>query len=292
MDLVIQIQAIIMLKRKSSFSEGARMIAGHRQKESIDKIVKSLIADSAVIAVFLKGSIAKEQDDEYSDVDLYCMVTETLMHDFLHRRLMHLEKYKSMVFVEEVNFVAPQIVAVFEDGLHFDLYTVTEKSLVRTGEVKALYDPTQKLRDYQNEGFCIDTESIEQLLDELTFNLLEFDAAYNRNDLIWASRLASHMMGTLSLILRAVKDPQNGKLGMKRLSQYLSDDEHEKLSAIMDGIGPSDLHNGVIQILAFIDELILTYALSMKHEAFYHMMSKQIRESVYENEMVKPSKSE
>ncbi len=268
------------------------MVAGHRQRESIDIILKSLISDPAVIAVFLKGSIAKEHDDEYSDVDLYCMVTETLMHDFLHRRLAHLEKYKRMVFTEEVNFVAPQIVAVFEDGLHFDLYTVTEKTLVCTGEIMTLYDPNLMLREYQNEGFSIDTEGIKQLLDELTFNLLEFDAAYNRNDLIWASRLLSHMTGTLSLILRAVKDPQNGKLGMKRLSHYLSNDEHDKFSAIMDRIGPSTLHIGVIKILTFIDELILEYDLSIGHEAFYHMISKQIRESVYENEMVKSSKSE
>lgn len=36
--------------------------------------------------------------------------------------------------------VAPQIVAVFEDGLHFDLYTVTKKTFVCTGEIMILYD--------------------------------------------------------------------------------------------------------------------------------------------------------
>lgn len=42
--------------------------------DAINVVVGALKDDSAVRALFLKGSLAKDVGDEYSDVDLYCLV--------------------------------------------------------------------------------------------------------------------------------------------------------------------------------------------------------------------------
>jgi predicted nucleotidyltransferase len=107
-----------------------------KQLDAIDKILPFVIKDDAVRAVFLKGSIARDEIDEYSDVDFYCMVKNEKMNDFLKRRVDYIEQYKPLIFCEDVNFVGPQIVGVFDNGLHFDLYTVTYDSLQRTDEIK------------------------------------------------------------------------------------------------------------------------------------------------------------
>jgi predicted nucleotidyltransferase len=95
------------------------------QNEAIRVVSQALIKDSAVRAVFLKGSHARGEEDAFSDVDMYCLLNCDLMEGFLERRISYLENYRKLIYWSESDFVGPQIVGFFEDGLHFDLYTVT-----------------------------------------------------------------------------------------------------------------------------------------------------------------------
>lgn len=61
------------------------------------------------------------------------------MDAFLEKRLSYLDDYMLMIYYEYVNFVADQIVAIYEDGFHFDLYTVTENSLPYLDKAKINY---------------------------------------------------------------------------------------------------------------------------------------------------------
>lgn len=88
-----------------------------RQEEAVKKVYSEIMRDKLVRAVFLKGSIARGECDEYSDVDFYCMVDEERKEEFLSKRIKYLESYKPLIYYSEENFVGPQIVAVFEDGL-------------------------------------------------------------------------------------------------------------------------------------------------------------------------------
>ena len=99
------------------------------QYDAINIIAKAIIDDGLVEACYLKGSIARQEEDEYSDVDLYCLVSLENEATFLKKRIQYLETYKPILFFEEVNFVGPQLVCVFENGLHFDLYMQNKQNL-------------------------------------------------------------------------------------------------------------------------------------------------------------------
>lgn len=249
-----------------------------RQEEAIKKVYSEIIKDKLVRAVFLKGSIARGECDEYSDVDFYCMVDKEREEDFLSKRIVYLESYKPLIYYSEENFVGPQIVAVFEDGLHFDLYTVTKENLHYTDQVKVIYDPEALLKNYKNEKFLLSNEEIVKYFDEITFMLLEFEAAYMRNDLIWASRLGSHISGYLSIILRYLYDKDNAKLGLKRLHQKMDNGTYEKYKEAMDLIGPSYLPQGVILLCEIAEEILgklpNEILQNINKEFFYFMFNK------------------
>lgn len=260
-----------------------KMIGGIKMKQldAVNKIVPLIIEDDAVRAVFLKGSIARGEFDQFSDVDFYCMVKDEQADDFLKKRISYMEKYRPLIFHQELNFVGPQIAGVFEDGLHFDLYTVTQNSMKRTDAIKILYDPEKLLSQYESETFTISDNELLDIFDEISFTLLEFEAAYCRNDLLWASRLGNHIIGYLSIILRHIYDPENAQLGLKRLNKKLDNDINLKLITAMDLLGPSTVLQGVKSSLSIVDEVIekLPENVSSKiNTVFYNSMAGKIAE--------------
>ena len=86
--------------------------------------------------------MGKGDGDQDSDVDLYCLVHEEDLDDRFRKRLYYLRHYQELLYWSEANFVAPQIVAVFSNGLHLDLYTVTLNTLQQTDMIKIIYDQT------------------------------------------------------------------------------------------------------------------------------------------------------
>lgn len=227
-----------------------------KQLNAINKILPFVIEDKAVQAVFLKGSIARDESDEFSDIDFYCMVKEEELDSFLIRRLDYMKQYKPLIFHQEVNFVGPQIVGVYNNGLHFDLYTVTYETLKRTDEIKVLYDPEDLLTQYKAEKLTIDENDLLENFNEISFVLLEFEVAYCRNDLIWASRLGSHIVGYLAIILRWLYDSDNAQLGLKRLYKKMDNNMLDRLSKAMDLLGPSSVLQGINQLIKIVDEVI------------------------------------
>lgn len=145
--------------------------------------------------------------------------------------------------------------AVYDNGLHFDLYTVSRESLQNTDEIKVLYDPEDLLVGYQAEALRLSKEEARKHFDEFTFILLEFEAAYGRDDLIWAARLAGHLSGKLALILRHVFDEDRAKLGFKRLNAALEPDLRRKMRTAMNLSGPDYLSEGVVRLIDIAAEV-------------------------------------
>lgn len=252
-----------------------------KQLDAISKIVPILIEDNAVRAIFLKGSIARGEMDEFSDVDFYCLVEKEEIENFLAKRVTYMRHYRPLMFLEEVNFVCPQVVGVFDDGLHFDFYTVTVDSLNRTGEIKVLYDPERLLSQYRAESLAMTDDDIVKCFNSISFTMLEFVAAYNRKDLVWASRLGSHLTGDVSLILRYIYDPDHAKLGLKRLNKKLDKDKQSKLTNAVDLLGPSYLPQGVALLAEIVNELLeeLPKEITDKmNKTFLHAASKKVLE--------------
>ena len=101
-------------------------------EEAVETLVASLKQDDLVQAIFLKGSMGRNEHDDYSDIDLYCLVDEEALAEFLPRRLNHIRAYKELLYFDDIHIIAPQILAVYENFVHLDLFTVTEE-LCRKG---------------------------------------------------------------------------------------------------------------------------------------------------------------
>lgn len=251
---------------------------GIRQREAIEAVYKAVIKERGVKAVFLKGSIARGQSDQHSDVDLYCLVEKEFVSNFLDKRVDILDKYRPIIYFSEANFVCPQIVAVFDNGLHFDLYTTSDITS-STDSIKALYDPKGLLSDYKQ----IKDENRENLvatkINSISFTLLEFEAAYKRNDYLWATRLGHHMTGDISVILSYLYDKEKPYLGLKRLYKNLDVKLLRKLTKAVDLVKPSTILSGVKSITRLLDDqlnLLPKEVLEKVNLDFYKFMKNKI----------------
>lgn len=226
-----------------------------KQFDAINTIMDSLKKDDAILSIFLKGSIASGKYDEWSDVDMYCLVDEDKEVGFLSRRIEHLESYKKIICKFDVNFVAPQIVAVFEDTLHLDLYTVTKNKTPTTDNIKILHDPMNLLSDYEAKSFSILDADIPNYFDEISFNFLEFEAAYMRKDYLWASTIASYMFDYTVTLIRHLYAPETAKLGIKKLNTVIDDHLYDRLLIIAEKMSPVDPLVGVRELINLIKEI-------------------------------------
>jgi len=254
---------------------------GERQHEAIEKLVEVLSQDNSVKAIFLKGSIARGQGDHHSDVDMYCIIGENAMGDFLKKRLQYLEAYKPLIYWSESNFVGPQIVGVYDDGLHIDLYSISLDVMKNTDEMKVLYDPDNLLKDYKFVKPEPSAEEIARVFNGFTFSLLEFEAAYCRKDLLWASRLGSHMLGDLSIILSHLYDHKKPYIGLKHLHLSLEPEMKEKLVEANNLIGPNELPHGIVKMVEIADDVLTALPKEIyKHinKGFFRFMANKINQ--------------
>ena len=219
------------------------------QQDAIDCITKLVLDTQHVNYIFLKGSIARGEQDQYSDVDYYCVVDKEYYSEFLEKRIQILEGYKKLVYYSESNFVGPQIVGVFDNGLHFDFYTLVDVPKYGTDAIKVIYDKDGQLSEYIKIKNEPDEKQIATYFNEFTFSLLEFEAAYCRGDLIWSVRLGSHLLGDLSLILSYIYDPDKPFVGMMRLGQKLPIDIYEKVIEANNLLTPKDILKGILCLI-------------------------------------------
>lgn len=229
-----------------------------KQHAAVAAVLAAAVNCPEVKAVFLKGSLAKGISDQYADVDFYCLVDAAQLGSFLSKRLSLLQQYRPVIYQSEADFVGPQVVAVFDDGLHFDLYTVTEETFPMTGAFQTLHDPAGLLDKFSEmtRDHSISADELITRFREFSFTLLEFLAAWQRQDLVWAHRLTSHLAGDLGVVLRCHYDPSNARLGSKRLERALPPELKQELRAALLACG-ADLPRAVLTLARLLREALL-----------------------------------
>src|SRR5699024_11390049 len=147
-----------------------------KQDEAVKIISQSLMKDKRVKAIFLKGSMGRGEYDEYSDVDLYCLVDEKNEKAFLKQRLKHLESYRKILFYEDFFIIAPQIIAVFDNLLHVDLFTVTDKNFTEKDFFRVLYDPEDRLSKFQSsQNLLLSKEEFTGCAYDIAWYLFQYN---------------------------------------------------------------------------------------------------------------------
>lgn len=207
--------------------------------EALEAIVHNLKKDTVVQAIFLKGSIGRGEEDEHSDIDLYCLVEEKVVEQFLPNRITHLEAYKPLLFHDDIFIIAPQILAVYENLVHVDLFTVTEDTYIEKDYIKILYDPHKKLEKFKTkQTLTLSEEEFQDSVDDVAWFLFQYKKSAARGNDTWSVSMLHQVMNHLSIILLHHYKPKRAQLGMKTIESSLPDPLLHEIHAIFEQISP------------------------------------------------------
>lgn len=254
-----------------------------RTYDAIEAVSKSLIESNICEVIFLKGSIGRGDDDQYSDVDMYAIVTSENMNTFLESRIDYLSAYKPILYASYVNFVGPQLVVIFEDGLHFDLYTVSKEQVPKNDEVKVIYDPKGLMKDYIPEVMIIEKETCIELFNGILYNFIEADGAYKRKNYPWTSRILNHSIADASILLRYIYDDKLAYLGLKKINEVLPREQYLWLEEAMDNLNKEGFEIASDKIIFILNHIVDNIDEDIKEKfniKFFQWIKKNLKDTL------------
>ena len=86
----------------------------------LSNAVKDLAADPNVLAIYLGGSLAKENFDNYSDVDLHTIVKSEKRMEFIENKRKRAGKWGNTLFYEDANPYGPVVVTHYDCFVKID----------------------------------------------------------------------------------------------------------------------------------------------------------------------------
>lgn len=196
-----------------------------KQQDAIQIITERLKHDEAVQAIFMKGSFGRGEADEHSDIDLYVMVHPDKEASFLSRRLEHVNAYRPILLKDDIFIVAPQLIVVFDDFLHLDLFTVTQETLNHQDSIHVLYDPQQRLARHAT-SLQLDEAAISDYAFDTVWFFFQYTKSRNRGNDIWATEMLRQGMTYFAYVLAAHHTPDRASLGLKDVTQRQEIDLH------------------------------------------------------------------
>ncbi len=211
-----------------------------RQEIAVERVTASFKKDRSVRSIFLKGSMGRNEHDEYSDIDLYCLVEEGEEKEFLGRRLDHLKAYKEMIFYDDIFIIAPQIIAIYEDWLHIDLFTVTEKTIQEKDFFTVLYDPENLMKKYEAaQHLTITKDGFKDSVLDAAWFLFQYKKAAERGNHTWAPEMLRHSMRNVTTILLSRYAKNRALLGLKTIHRDLPQGKQDKIVEIYEMMTPT-----------------------------------------------------
>ena len=234
--------------------------------ESIKSVSQAIIKDNLCEAILIKGSIGRGDDDEYSDVDMYVIVNEDNIKKFLDKRVEYLNSYMPLVFYESVYFVAEQIVAIYENGLHFDLYTTTEKDFKHDGKIKIIYDPKNLYGNYEPKLYIISKNELKEHFTDVLFSYTEAHGAYKRKNYPWASRIMDHAIASCAILLRYIFDKEYAYLGLKKINEIIPYEQFEWINQASYNLFNHEYRKSGAEIIKILEYVIKNIDEDIKNE--------------------------
>ena len=204
---------------------------------AIARIAGAAVADGLCEAVLLKGSIARGDADEFSDIDLYLVVSPQNRDAGVERREKYLSAYGDVVFVEDVDFGLPQKVAIFSDALHVDLYVAEPKQVGSLDPVVAAYDPASLFADVTPTRAGVTDEALSRHFSSALYCLVEASSAYGRGNDAWAAKIMSDAVGELSVLVRSLYDRRYAFLGLKKINEVIPAEDYRLLEDVYASLG-------------------------------------------------------
>lgn len=223
---------------------------------AIARIAGAAVADGLCEAVLLKGSIARGDADEFSDIDLYLVVSPQNRDAVLERREKYLSAYGDVVFVEDVDFGLPQKVAIFSDALHVDLYVAEPKQVGSLDPVVAAYDPASLFADVTPTRAGVTDEALSRHFSSALYCLVEASSAYGRGNDAWAAKIMSDAVGELSVLVRSLYDRRYAFLGLKKINEVIPAEDYRLLEDVYASLGCGNFPGAAQTILGVLDAFL------------------------------------
>lgn len=225
------------------------------QEKAVQQICESLKGDPRVKAVFLKGSMGRGEHDEHSDIDLYCLVDRKGLDSFLSERFRHLSAYREIIFMDDIFIVAPQLIAVFDDFLHIDLFTVTADTFTGKDFYKVLFDPEGILEGFaETQGLELTPSEYRDHINDIAWFLFQYKKAAARGNSLWAVKMLSNSMEHLARALLYLYAPGRAQLGLKALQSDLPEAQYRQVEAVADVMTPEGHHKAAVMLCGFISQ--------------------------------------
>lgn len=252
-----------------------------RTYDAIEKVSQAMIKDGFCEAILVKGSIGRGDDDEFSDVDLYAVIKKDCMEDFLEKRLSYLKQYLPIIFHEYVNFVAEQVVAIYEDGLHFDLYTVTQDTLPDYDKAKIIYDPSNLYGHYKGKIRETTAEDLKGYFNSALYDIVEADTAFCRKNYVWTARILGHSIAECAILLRYLYDKNYAYLGLKKINEILPKEQFDWLQEASDHLHREGFYKALENIMKMLDYVLSQLDSKIKEELNSKFL-KWMKENLFE----------
>lgn len=221
--------------------------------DAIEKIGQAIIADGLCDAIVLKGSIGRGDDDEYSDVDMYAIVTEENYQVFMDRRETYLKSYGEIVLLTENDFGVKQMLAIYDDALHVDLYTTTMKYLDHSNPVKVYYDPKKLFDNYQVISKTYTNKELIDIFDDSLYYFVEASSAYERKNYPWTAHILASVIAGCTILLRNRYDKSYSYLGLKKINEILPQEEYALVESAYANLNKDGFHRANTYILEMLE---------------------------------------
>ena len=134
----------------------------------LENALKDLTADSNVLAIYLGGSLAKKNFDNYSDIDLHTIVKPEKRAEFIKNKRDRAESWGEVLFHEDANPFSPVVVTHYDCFVKVDSWyhapEEVESSIWLKG-LQVLYDPNcminEAIKDSANIVYRLSANEVE-----------------------------------------------------------------------------------------------------------------------------------
>jgi len=120
------------------------------RKNLLNRAIENFKSQNAVVGIFLGGSIAKNNEDLFSDIDLRIVVTEDQFDEYIQRKHHLMSELDQVLFFEDMNANAPFTIAHYSNFIKIDLFIYTfsriQPSIWFSG-ILIVFDPSERLQE-------------------------------------------------------------------------------------------------------------------------------------------------
>lgn len=170
------------------------------RNDLLNKIVQYLKERNGVQGIFLGGSLAKGNEDLFSDIDLRVVVSEDQYADFVQSKQQVASQSGDVLFFEDMNPKAPFTIAHYTNFIKVDLFIYTFATLhssVWLQGIKVIFDETGRLHELLEQSnqivYRLAKEEVERWRGKTFSYIHEVYRRVLRNEMYYALTMINNL---------------------------------------------------------------------------------------------------